>query len=130
VGLFDGLYVGYQVSPKWSVRRCRRLPAYTSYSGFPAIRNSARSPRSWILSITPWIFDGYIFDETNGGDTERRSVGFQTRYSWAGRTAVLLADYDIAFRQLNSVTLIGNAKVGASWCWASMRIIGAARNCS
>jgi hypothetical protein len=62
-----------------------------------------------------WIFDGYIFDETNGGDTERRSVGFQTRYSTAGRTAVFLVDYDIAFKQLNSVTLIGNTKVGASW---------------
>ena len=62
-----------------------------------------------------WVFDAYLFDETNGGETERRSVGFQTRYSRLGSTAVMLIDYDIAFKQFNSVTLIGNTKVGQYW---------------
>jgi len=115
VGLFDGLYVGYQVSPKWSVSGAAGLPAYTSYSGVSSNQKFGTLTAELDPFNHAWIFDGYIFDETNGGDTERRSVGFQTRYSVAGRTAVLLADYDIAFRQLNSVTLIGNAKVGASW---------------
>jgi len=62
-----------------------------------------------------WIFDTYIFDETNSGLTERRSIGLQTRYFVPGRTVVALVDYDIAFKQLNSVTLIGNAKFGQYW---------------
>ena len=62
-----------------------------------------------------WVFDAYLFDETNGGATERRSIGFQTRYSRLGHTAVMLIDYDIAFKQLNSATLIGNTKVGEYW---------------
>ena len=53
VGLFDGLYVGYQVSPTWSVSGAAGLPAYTSYSGVSSNRNSARSPPSSILSIMP-----------------------------------------------------------------------------
>jgi hypothetical protein len=62
-----------------------------------------------------WVFDAYLFNETNAGETERRSVGFQTRYSSLGRTAVMLVDYDIAFKELNSATLIGNSKVGQYW---------------
>ena len=45
--------------------------------------------------------------------TDRRSIGFQTRYSEPGRTAVMLIDYDMYFKQLNSVTLIGNRQGGA-----------------
>jgi tetratricopeptide (TPR) repeat protein len=115
VGLFDGLYVGYQVSPTWSVSGAAGLPAYTSYSGVSSKQKFGTLTAELDPFNHAWIFDGYIFDELNGSDTERRSIGFQTRYSVAGRTAVLLADYDIAFKQLNSVTLIGNAKVGASW---------------
>jgi hypothetical protein len=115
VGLFDGLYVGYQVSSKWSVSGAAGLPAYTSYSSVSSKQKFGTLTAELDPFNHAWIFDGYIFDETIGSDTERRSIGFQTRYSVAGRTAVLLADYDIAFRQLNSVTLIGNAKVGASW---------------
>jgi hypothetical protein len=115
VGLFDGLYVGYQVSSKWSVSAAAGLPAYTSYSGVTSNQKFATLTAELDPFNHAWIFDGYIFDETNAGATERRSVGFQTRYSVAGRTAVFLVDYDIAFKQLNSATLIGNAKVGASW---------------
>jgi methionine salvage enolase-phosphatase E1 len=115
VGLFDGLYVGYQVSSKWSVSAAAGLPAYTSYSGVSSSQKFGTVTAELDPFNHAWIFDGYIFDETNGGDTERRSVGLQTRYSVAGRTAVFLVDYDVAFKQLNSATLIGNAKVGESW---------------
>jgi hypothetical protein len=115
VGLFDGLYVGYQVSSKWSVSGAAGLPAYTSYSGVSSNQKFGTLTAELDPFNHAWIFDGYFFDQINGSDTERRSIGFQTRYSVAGRTAVLLADYDIAFKQLNSVTLIGNAQVGGSW---------------
>ncbi|MEA3107506.1 MAG: hypothetical protein QOI88_2111 [Gammaproteobacteria bacterium] len=115
VGLFDGLFVGYQVSSKWSVSAAAGLPAYTSYSTVSSNQKFGTVTAELDPFNHAWIFDAYIFNETIGGDTERRSIGFQTRYSVAGRTAVLLADYDIAFKQLNSITLIGNAQVGASW---------------
>jgi tetratricopeptide (TPR) repeat protein len=115
VGLFDGLFVGYQVSSKWSVSAAAGLPAYTSYSTVSSNEKFGTVTAELDPFNHAWIFDGYIFNETIGGDTERRSIGFQTRYSVAGRTAVLLADYDIAFKQLNSITLIGNTQVGASW---------------
>jgi tetratricopeptide (TPR) repeat protein len=115
VGLFDGLYVGYQMNPKWSVSAAAGLPAYTSYSVVSSQQKFATVTAEFDPFHQAFVFDTYFFDETNGSATERRSIGVQTRYSVAGRTAVMLADYDIAFQQLNSLTLIGNARVGQYW---------------
>jgi tetratricopeptide (TPR) repeat protein len=115
IGLFDGLFVGYQVNSKFSVSVAAGLPAYTSYSSFSTQEKFGTVTVEYGPYAHAWVFDAYFFDETAAGATERRSIGFQTRYSESGRTAVILTDYDIAFRQLNSVTLIGNLKVGEYW---------------
>lgn len=115
VGLFDGIYAGYQISPKWTVSAAAGLPAYTSYSAVSSNQKFGTVTAEFDPFHQSWIFDAYLFDETNGGFTERRSLGLQTRYSRAGRTAVMLVDYDINFQQLNSVTLIGNSRIGEQW---------------
>jgi hypothetical protein len=115
VGLFDGVFVGYQVNPQWSVSGAAGLPAYTSYSAVSSSQKFGTLTAEFDPFHQAWVFDTYLFDETNGNATERRSVGFQARHSVPGRTAVVLVDYDIAFQQLNSVTLIGNARVGQAW---------------
>ena len=89
-------------------------PAYTSYSSF----STQQQFGTVALEYNPfrsWIFDTYLFDQTESGFTDRRSIGFQTRYSQPGRSAVMLADYDVAFNQLNSVTFIGNLGIAQSW---------------
>jgi hypothetical protein len=115
IGLFDGLFVGYQVNSKFSVSAAAGLPAYTSYSALSSQQKFGTVTAEYGPFRQAWVFDAYLFDQTTAGTTDRRSVGFQTRYTVPGRTAVILADYDIAFRQLNSVTLIGNLKVGQVW---------------
>ena len=115
IGLFDGLYVGYQLNSKFSISAAAGLPAYTSYSSFSTKQQFGTVTAEYGPYHQAWVFDAYLFDETAAGATERRSIGLQTRYSGPGRTAVILADYDIAFQQLNSVTLIGNLRVGPSW---------------
>ena len=115
VGLFDGLYMGYQVNSRWSVSGAAGLPAYTSYSAVTSSQKFGTVTAEYSPAHHPWVFDGYVFDQTNDIGTERRSVGFQARYTELGRTAVMLVDYDFAFRQLNSATLIGNAKLGPHW---------------
>ena len=114
VGLFDGVFVGYQVNPTWSVTAAAGLPSYSGYSQVSSRQKFGTVTAEFDPFQHQWVFDAYLFDETNGNATERRSVGFQTRYSAPGRTAVVLVDYDVAFQQLNSATLIGNGKVG-SW---------------
>ena len=115
IGLFDGLFVGYQVNPTVSVSAAAGLPAYTSYSALSSHQKFGTVTAEFDPWHQSWVFDTYFFDQTIDGQTDRRSVGFQTRYSAPGRTAVMLVDYDIQFQQLNSATLIGNAKVGQHW---------------
>ncbi len=115
VGLFDGLFVGYQVNPKLSVSAAAGLPAYTGYSAVSSHEKFGTVTAEFDPFHQAWVFDTYFFDQINEGLTDRRSIGFQTRYSVAGRTAVMLVDYDIAFRQINSATLIGNSRVGQYW---------------
>ena len=115
IGLFDGLYVGYQLNPTLTVSVAGGLPAYTAYSSPSGQTKFGTVTAEFDPFHLAWVFDAYFFDEMVGSQTDRRSVGFQTRYSQPGRTAVVLVDYDAEFQQLNSATLIGNAKVGQSW---------------
>jgi tetratricopeptide (TPR) repeat protein len=115
IGLFDGLYVGYQINPKVTVSAAAGLPAYTAYSNISGRTKFGTVTAEFDPFHLAWVFDVYLFDEMVGSLTDRRSVGFQTRYTQPGRTAVVLVDYDVDFQKLNSATLIGNAKVGQSW---------------
>lgn len=115
VGLFDGLYVGYQATRDWQVSVAAGLPAYTNFSSVSGQQKFGTVTTEYNPHHGKWVFDAYAYDQTNDIGTERRSVGLQTRYSAAGRTAVALVDYDVQFKQLNSVTLIGNTSIGKYW---------------
>jgi tetratricopeptide (TPR) repeat protein len=115
IGLFDGLFVGYQLNSTFAVSAAAGFPAYTSYSAFSNQQKFGTVTAEYGPFHHAWVFDAYLFNQTAAGETDRRSIGIQTRYTVAGRTAVMLADYDIAFRQLNSITVIGNLRVGQFW---------------
>jgi hypothetical protein len=114
LGLFDGIALGYQANSKLSVTLAGGYPAYTSYSAL----SSKQQFETVALEYSPWlslVFDGYLFNETFDGTTDRRSLGFQARFSKPGYTAIMLLDYDVYFAELNSITLIGNIRVGDRW---------------
>jgi tetratricopeptide (TPR) repeat protein len=115
VGLFDGLFAGYQVNSKLSISGAVGLPAYTSYSQVSSTEKFGTLTAEFDPFHQAWVFDAFFFNETNDGETERRSIGVQGRYSAPGRTAVMLVDYDIAFRELNAATFIGNTRIGEHW---------------
>ena len=114
IGLFDGIYFGYQINPKVSISAAAGLPAYSVYSAFSTTQTFGTVSAEWDPNPS-WAVDGYLFNEMDSGDVDRRSVGVQTRYTHSGSTAVALIDYDVNLKQLNSATLIGNARVGPAW---------------
>ncbi len=114
IGLFDGLSMGYQINPHVSVGAAAGYPAYTSYSGF-SLRQQFATLSAEYSPFLALVMDAYLLNETEQGFTDRRSLGFQTRYSRPGYTAIMLIDYDVFFQQLNSATLIGNFRVGEQW---------------
>ncbi len=115
IGLFDGLSVGYQVNSKLTVSAAAGFPAYASYSALSSKQQFATVTAEYGPFKQAWVFDAYVIDEVAGGNTERRALGLQTRYSGQGHSAVLMADYDTVFQQFNSVTLIGNTRVPGNW---------------
>jgi len=115
IGLFDGLYAGFQASSKLVLSAAAGFPVYSSYSNFDTQARFATVAAELGPYRQAFIFDAYLFDQANSGLTERRAVGMQMRYSMSGRSAMLLTDYDIYFRQLNALTLIGNASLWHQW---------------
>jgi tetratricopeptide (TPR) repeat protein len=115
IGLFDGVYVSYQVAPKITLSAAGGLPAYSAYSAVSTNETFGTAAVEFGPYHQAWIFDAYLFDSQSGSDTERRAMGFETRYSQPGRSAVVLADYDFYFQRLNAATLIGNLGVGREW---------------
>jgi hypothetical protein len=114
VGLFDGLLLGYQINPHFAVSVAGGYPAYTSYSGFSLHQQFETAS----LQYTPFpslVFDGYVFNETEQGFTDRRSIGLQTRLLGRRYTAIAVVDYDFYFQQVNSVTVVGNFRIGEQW---------------
>ncbi|HEY0748993.1 MAG TPA: SPOR domain-containing protein [Steroidobacteraceae bacterium] len=114
VGLFDGLALGYQLNPHFAISAAGGYPAYTSYSGFSLHQQF----ETLGVEYTPFlslVVDAYVFNESEEGATDRRSLGIQTRFSRPGYTAIALVDYDVYFQQLNSATIIGNFRIGEHW---------------
>jgi tetratricopeptide (TPR) repeat protein len=114
IGLFDGLSMGYEINSRLSVSAAGGYPAYTSYSGF-SLNQQFETVGAEYSPFSSLVLDAYLFNETEEGLNDRRSIGFQTRFSRLGLTAIALVDYDIYFQQLNSATLIGNFRVGEHW---------------
>ena len=112
IGLFDGLFVGYQVNSNFSVSAAGGYPDYTSYSAFSSQQQFETLSTEYGLFHQALVFDAYVFNETDLEQTDRRSLGLQTRFTRPGASAVALVDYDVFFQALNSATLIGNLKVG------------------
>lgn len=115
IGLFDGLYVGYQVNSKFTIGAAAGLPALSSYSKISSKQKFGTIAAEYGPFRKAWVFDAYLYDQTTAGGTDRRALGLQTRYSLPGFTAVVLTDYDIQLQSLNSITLIGNIKVSKNW---------------
>ena len=114
IGLFDGLSMNYQINSHFSVSAAGGYPAYTSYSGFSTHQQFETVGTEWTPTLA-LAFDAYLFNETADGFTDRRSIGFQARYSKPRYTAIALVEYDIYFQALNSATFIGNFRLGEQW---------------
>jgi tetratricopeptide (TPR) repeat protein len=112
IGLFDGIFIGYQVNPTFSVSAAGGYPSYTSYSALSTQQQFETISAEYGLLHEALVLDAYLFNETDQSATDRRSLGFQTRFTRPGASAVALIDYDVYFQALNSATLIGNLKIG------------------
>ncbi len=115
LGTFDGLFGSYQLRPRMAINVAAGLPVEST-------RNSPQTDRQFVgisADFGPfrehWDFSTYLVAQKYAGETDRRAVGFETRYFVPGRTVVGLVDYDFFYQQLNSVVLMGSWALPARW---------------
>jgi hypothetical protein len=115
IGTFDGVYLGYQVSPRLRLN---------VHGGYPVDSTTASPSTDWSFyalsaDFGPYAgaWDGslYATSESYFGVTNRQAIGGELRYFRPGGTFVALVDYDLHFNELNDVLLLGTIELPARW---------------
>lgn len=115
LGTFDGLYAGVQLRPRL------RLNAYGGYPVESTREGPESDRRFYGLSADLGTFAGawdmsvYAITQDYFGLTDRQAIGSELRYFRPGITFVGLVDYDIHFRDVNDVLLLGTFALPARW---------------
>ncbi|HKJ22693.1 MAG TPA: SPOR domain-containing protein, partial [Gammaproteobacteria bacterium] len=109
LGRFDGLSLGYQLTPRLKLN---------AVAGFPVEINTleqiSTGKRFYGASVDVGTFvngvnvNTYFIQQTAHGMLDRRAVGSELRYSKANRSLFALVDYDIYFNTLNTLFAFGN----------------------
>ncbi len=112
LGRFDGITLGYRLSPKW------KLNAVT---GFPVVISSSNQFQTdkvfYGMSLDAGTFNKYwnastfIIKQTANDLDDRTAVGAELRYLHPKTTVFGLLDYDIDYNSLNIAQLIANARL-------------------
>jgi tetratricopeptide (TPR) repeat protein len=118
LGIFDGAFVSWQWKPTLTLNAALGLPADTSRSGIETDRQFVALSADFGPYNQAWDFSAFVVGQQIAGNTDRRAVGFETRYFVPGRTAVLLVDYDFSFQAINSAILMGNWALPGRWVLA------------
>ena len=114
-GSFDGAWVAYRISPRFTLNFTYGYPVDT-------VTESPRTQRTFeAISLDlgtfaqSWDFSLYGVTQKFQGETDRRAIGLETRYFRPGRSLIALVDYDIHFKTINNYTLIGSLSLPRNW---------------
>ena len=112
---FDGVLANWQWKPQVGFNVVAGLPVESSREGLDSHRrfvgvaaDFANASRSWDTSV-------YAITQQYYGETDRQSVGVETRYLKPGRTIVALVDYDIHFADVNNAMVLGTLVLPSSY---------------
>ncbi|MGB5450897.1 MAG: tetratricopeptide repeat protein [Sedimenticolaceae bacterium] len=112
LGYFDGLHYQFRIDDRRAVRYVVGSPVRSTRDGFVeqdhlfnglAVDFNGVDDR-WFLSL-------YGIYQSFDGETDRRALGLEGRYSGDQVTAYSLLDYDTYFDQLNLFYLFGNWRI-------------------
>jgi len=113
LGRFDGVLLGYELGPGWTVK---------TRAGFPvnfAVSNGINSDAPFYgisLEATSiadhWDGELYFIHNTLDGVENRSAVGLEIRYANQGLSVSSLVDYDVLYSTINSGLLLGSLSFG------------------
>ncbi len=114
-GTFDGAWLSYRVQPRLTINATAGYPVDTPEQGVRNYRQFTGLSANIGTFSQAWDVTVYSLEQTLEGHVDRRAAGLETRYFQPGRSLILLVDYDLFFKTLNSATLIGGFSLPGSW---------------
>jgi hypothetical protein len=115
LGAYDGLFAAWQANPSIG---------FNLSTGYPVERTNAgvqRHRKFWELAIpyTPpgahWDTRVYFSQQLFDGLRDRQAVGMEARVLLPRASFTGLVDYDVFFKSLNAVALLGTLQLPARW---------------
>ena len=106
---FDGLSVGYQITPQMRLNLLGGLPVgYNDKSSLNEHQTFYGITFETGTFLEHWDMNLFYFDQQVDGLTDRNSIGTEVRYRDRRNALFGMIDYDIFFDELNILQLNGN----------------------
>lgn len=103
LGRFDGLSLGYGLSPKWRVNLVAGEPV--EFTPINSDKLFWGTNVDFGTFAEHWNGNVYYFQQTVDGILDRQAVGSELRFFHPKGSFFLLADYDLSYSELNIATL-------------------------
>ncbi len=114
-GNFDGGYFSWQMRPGLRLGVAAGSPVQT-YDASVSHDRTFGNVSLEAMGVLPGLdVTGYVFNQQTAGVLDSRQLGLETRYYRNGRSVSTQLDYDLSFKELNSVTLLGSWSLESRW---------------
>ncbi len=113
LGRFDGVQGSVRLSPEVKVNAVAGYPVELFSDNTTVNSHKSFTGVSMDFSglVPAWEFELYGIQQQAYGYLDRRAIGGEARYFQQGRTFYGLADYDLLYKQLNTLTMLGTWSV-------------------
>lgn len=108
LGRMDGAQLGYKVNDYIKLNTVIGLVVDDTEKGGNSDKSFAGISADFGTFANAWDLNVYYIKQDDGPITGREAVGSEIRYFHPKRTLFTLIDYDVMFKELNTVLAIGN----------------------
>lgn len=109
LGRFDGALLSYQLLPQVTANLVAGYPTDSSVlSRFDTEKHFYGLSLDLGTIADSWDFNAFIVNQRAAGILDRRAVGGEVRYFHPSRSFFSLVDYDVDYRELNILLLVGS----------------------
>ena len=108
LGRFDGGLFGYRLKPNLKLNAVAGYPVSFSDNSVNTNRHFYGVNFELGTYADAWDFIPFIIEQQVDGILDRRAVGWETRYFDANKTFLSVIDYDLSYKKLNNLLLLGN----------------------
>jgi hypothetical protein len=119
-GSYDGAYFSWQPRSGFRVSAAAGATLQSYDASVQHDRTFADLSLEWVGVLPGLDLTGFAFEQKAGGMLDARQVGLEARYYRDGKSLIGQVDYDVFFKELNSVTLLGSLSLPHRWVVTSV----------